>query len=137
MIYFLNNINYIIIFLLNNTLIYIIYHINVGTCIIYVYIPLASIKSVFLHLWAAEPDTGDHGQKLQEFYSSFLPPYINHENELQKIERLSVISKVSINTYYISYRLQINNITIYYVHVKYTKINTVFLLNSITTTQSL
>lgn len=66
---------------------------------VYVYIFIASIKNAFLQLWNAKPDTSDHGQKLQEFYLSFMPLSTNQENELKKIERLSVISKVHINIY--------------------------------------
>ncbi|XP_060845427.1 uncharacterized protein LOC132925012 [Rhopalosiphum padi] len=52
-----------------------------------------SIKQMFSHLCSTEPNTGDRGKNLLRFYSSFLPYSVNNETELEKIERLSNISK--------------------------------------------
>lgn len=52
------------------------------------------IKQTFSQLCATKPNTSDHGQKLLKFYHSFMPPCVNQENELKKIERYSTVSKV-------------------------------------------
>lgn len=54
------------------------------------------MKQLFLQLSAEEPNTENHEHKLQMFYSSFIPKraYTDQENELKKIERFSIISKV-------------------------------------------
>ncbi|XP_060881188.1 uncharacterized protein LOC132952776 [Metopolophium dirhodum] len=54
---------------------------------------LMSLKQTFSNLCSTEPNTGDRGQNLLKFYSSFMPPSANNETELKKIERLSNISK--------------------------------------------
>ncbi|KAE9543497.1 hypothetical protein AGLY_002297 [Aphis glycines] len=54
---------------------------------------LVSTKQVFSQLCSTEPNTGDRGQNLLKFYSSFMPYSVNNEPELKKIERLSIISK--------------------------------------------
>eukprot|EP00102_Acyrthosiphon_pisum_P026578 XP_016663788.1 PREDICTED: uncharacterized protein LOC100569340 isoform X2 [Acyrthosiphon pisum] len=54
---------------------------------------LVSTKQTFSNLCSTEPNTGDRGQNLQKFYSSFMPQSANNETELKKIERLSNISK--------------------------------------------
>lgn len=52
------------------------------------------IKQLFLQLSTTEPNTNDHGKKLLQFYSSFMPPSINQEHEMKKTEKFSIISKV-------------------------------------------
>lgn len=55
---------------------------------------LAHIKHAFTQLHTAEPNTGDHGKKLLQLYSSFMPLSSRTENELDKINRHSIVPKV-------------------------------------------
>ncbi|VVC45895.1 Peptidase C2, calpain, catalytic domain [Cinara cedri] len=55
---------------------------------------IMNIKQAFTQLFAVEPNTVDHGQKLQKLYSSFMPLSATNENELQTTERYPIVSKL-------------------------------------------